>query len=245
MALFSHKLARNSWRAHSPSALPRVRACGLVGVDSYLAVLLNSMCTLAAFTPILLSLGARIVAPSALLRMLGSTWMLACAIASAAIGLGVAMIAGRRLVSLEVDNQRVEAKLRRDCVLLEASPDAICAAHHPQSDGGPQREGRDGGDNPNARGVPAMSKSADAKARTLLPPAPQFRRIWFELNENYGALFRNFLGLNLWLDSFDQVMVLAPYVLVAPRVFADTRDCLLYTSPSPRDRTRSRMPSSA
>ena len=28
-------------------------------------------------------------------------------------------------------------------------------------------------------------------------------------------------------------------------VFEDTSDCLLYTSPSPRDRTRSRMPSSA
>ena len=26
---------------------------------------------------------------------------------------------------------------------------------------------------------------------------------------------------------------------------ADVEDCLLYTSPSPRDRTRSRMPSSA
>ena len=27
--------------------------------------------------------------------------------------------------------------------------------------------------------------------------------------------------------------------------FANTQGCLLYTSPSPRDRTRSRMPSSA
>ena len=27
--------------------------------------------------------------------------------------------------------------------------------------------------------------------------------------------------------------------------FTDAKDCLLYTSPSPRDRTRSRMPSSA
>ena len=29
------------------------------------------------------------------------------------------------------------------------------------------------------------------------------------------------------------------------RLFALGKDCLLYTSPSPRDRTRSRMPSSA
>ena len=29
------------------------------------------------------------------------------------------------------------------------------------------------------------------------------------------------------------------------RLFGHTKNCLLYTSPSPRDRTRSRMPSSA
>ena len=32
---------------------------------------------------------------------------------------------------------------------------------------------------------------------------------------------------------------------VEPRSFAECAYCLLYTSPSPRDRTRSRMPSSA
>ena len=30
-----------------------------------------------------------------------------------------------------------------------------------------------------------------------------------------------------------------------PGIFEDSHSCLLYTSPSPRDRTRSRMPSSA
>ena len=30
-----------------------------------------------------------------------------------------------------------------------------------------------------------------------------------------------------------------------PKTISEYRDCLLYTSPSPRDRTRSRMPSSA
>ena len=33
--------------------------------------------------------------------------------------------------------------------------------------------------------------------------------------------------------------------LAEGEVSAETRICLLYTSPSPRDRTRSRMPSSA
>ena len=34
-------------------------------------------------------------------------------------------------------------------------------------------------------------------------------------------------------------------LLVSVRLAAQCTDCLLYTSPSPRDRTRSRMPSSA
>ena len=32
---------------------------------------------------------------------------------------------------------------------------------------------------------------------------------------------------------------------IAEKVYEECEDCLLYTSPSPRDRTRSRMPSSA
>ena len=34
-------------------------------------------------------------------------------------------------------------------------------------------------------------------------------------------------------------------VIVTDNLFGDMLSCLLYTSPSPRDRTRSRMPSSA
>ena len=47
---------------------------------------------------------------------------------------------------------------------------------------------------------------------------------------------------NLLFDSFEvhRVLVVAPL-----RVARDTWPCLLYTSPSPRDRSLSRMPSSA
>ena len=43
------------------------------------------------------------------------------------------------------------------------------------------------------------------------------------------------------LKKFGTVDILANVVGIA----GPTKDCLLYTSPSPRDRTRSRMPSSA
>ena len=41
------------------------------------------------------------------------------------------------------------------------------------------------------------------------------------------------------LDSFEEVS------LEDKEVMSDAQDCLLYTSPSPRDKRQSRMPSSA
>ena len=52
---------------------------------------------------------------------------------------------------------------------------------------------------------------------------------------------------NDWYELADSYP--APYEgnVVTPQLYDDNEgyDCLLYTSPSPRDRTRSRMPSSA
>mgnify|MGYP003330279739 CR=1 FL=1 len=47
--------------------------------------------------------------------------------------------------------------------------------------------------------------------------------------------------------SFDIYQPFGPSVLKTklPQIYVDALNCLLYTSPSPRDRTRSRMPSSA
>ena len=170
------------------------------GIDAYLAIFLNSICTLSAFSPILLSLGRRISTPVPLLRAFGGSWLLVCAAAAALLGVGMAMIAGKRLVSLEVANQRVEAKLRREAVMLEASPETICGAAEPDT--------------------PPFEASFDAGTR-LPSPAPHFQKIWKAVHANYSALFSAFLRLNLWLDGFDQLMTLTPYVLTAPRLFAE------------------------
>ena len=66
-------------------------------------------------------------------------------------------------------------------------------------------------------------------------------------NESYEELFRRILldlGLTRMVDSIK--MIIEPensLFLISIKVRKVT--CLLYTSPSPRDRTRSRMPSSA
>ena len=47
------------------------------------------------------------------------------------------------------------------------------------------------------------------------------------------------------LDRIDRATPMEAALIKALYVFYDAKSCLLYTSPSPRDRTRSRMPSSA
>ena len=55
----------------------------------------------------------------------------------------------------------------------------------------------------------------------------------FALKENY---------VNMIVEGMD-IDTLAQFAFDS--IIANYEDCLLYTSPSPRDRTRSRMPSSA
>ena len=45
--------------------------------------------------------------------------------------------------------------------------------------------------------------------------------------------------------NYDVIQFRNGYAKVAPIMIVTYEGCLLYTSPSPRDRTRSRMPSSA
>lgn len=186
-------------------------------LQTYLALMLDSAMTLVVFTPILFELGGKVAAPSAALNVLGRGWMFVVAVSSAALGLGVAMVAGSRLVDLEVANQRVEAELRRELVVLEATPGAICAAAPsavPSSFLG-HGKGADGVDAPRADALAAPAPGL------LGSPAPIFERLWTALVDNYTALYRNFWYLNLWLYVFDQLMVVAPYLLAAPLLFAE------------------------
>ncbi len=77
------------------------------GIHSCVSKVINSLLTLIVFCPILFGI---------------DVGMMFIAVAAALGGLGVSVLLGWPLVDLEVENQRVEAQLRRRLVLLEATP---------------------------------------------------------------------------------------------------------------------------
>ena len=160
------------------------------GVEVCVVTVLDAVLTLCVFGPVLHEVGEQVACPLRSLRPLGGHWLFLLAFAAAACGLGVAVVAGRRLVWLEVENQKVEAELRRDLVVLETTPGSVCSL---EDDG-------------------ARSKLASPHASFV----PTLKR----LARNYARLFLNFLYLNGWLAAFDQAMVLAPYIIAGPLLFA-------------------------
>ena len=92
------------------------------GLQSGVAVGVTALFQIAVFAPRLVQLGAQVPPPAYLAPLLGATdaWLLDVAITVAVCGFGVAWFVTRHLVLLEVANQRVEARLRKQLVLAEA-----------------------------------------------------------------------------------------------------------------------------
>lgn len=173
------------------------------GLNGCLVVVLDAVCMLLVFIPILLDIGKRVTAPAFGFGVdgFGDAWLVMLAVWSATIGVTGAAIVGRKLVKLEVNNQKVEANLRRELVLLETAPMAVCCA----------------------------SKDDDTESDTQVQmkrPENVFDSLWEDLKTNYYRLFLNFMGLNAWLATFEQYVVLLPYLVAAPLLFAPAPDTI-------------------
>ena len=163
------------------------------GIEMCLTTVLDSLISLGVFIPVLIELGAATPAPRVvgIFAAFGEEWLVAIACASALVGFLVTMLLGHKLVGLEIENQKIEANLRRTLVILETSPHSLCQPVH-----------------------------SHEEASVLLPPAPQFRTLFTEIQVNYNRLFVNFGVLNLWLALFDQFNTILPYLLFAPLLFS-------------------------
>ena len=167
-------------------------------LEGCLITVLDALFTLIVFTPILIGLSKDIAPPSEM-GIFDDVWLWGMAFTCSLVGLAGAVAFGRKLVELEVANQRVEALLRKDLVLLETTPAMIV-------------------------GTEAVSENAQSPSQqrqaSFLPQA-YFKETLTSLWTNYFQLFKHFGMLNFWLSLFDQIMVLAPYVIAAPLIFAE------------------------
>ena len=75
---------------------------------------------------------------------------------------------------------------------------------------------------------------------SLSPLRDLSRNLWWVWNTEVGELFK-YIDSEIWEECHYNPIVLLEQVSYKRL----SQLCLLYTSPSPRDRTRSRMPSSA
>ncbi len=174
------------------------------GVYACFATVLDSVLTLVVFIPVLLRVGAQAHPPDVHF----AAWLVCVAVGAAVGGLGISMAVGRRLVQLEVHNQRVEAALRTKLVLLEQSPATIVGTdtHEADDDAVDPDEFTD------------VSRMPPRPRRVA--PAPFFHAVQQELWVNYRRLFANFAAFNTWISLYDQAMVVLPYQLAAPLMFA-------------------------
>ena len=161
------------------------------GVEGCIIALLDAVFTLCVFSPILLQLGTEVSSPVDL-GGITTGWLWIFAFMASLCGLSGAAILGQKLVDLEVSNQKVEALLRKDLVLLETTPAVI---------------------------VGTTRHASDERHAAVLPQT-YFRNTLESLQINYFLLFKHFGVLNFWLSLFDQIMVIAPYALAAPLIFA-------------------------
>ena len=149
------------------------------GIQSCIAQVLEALLTLGVFCPVLYSLR-----PS----------LMKAALAIATGGLMVSIVVGRRLVGLEVQNQVVEAAVRKQLVVMEVDPASSLMDANEGSNG----------------------------SMVVMDSAPHsiFHTLLHDLKVNYRRLYSQFFALAAWLASYEQAAVIVPYAMMAPYLFA-------------------------
>lgn len=197
------------------------------GIQTCCVVLLDAILTLAVFAPLLLQLGSD-VQPA----KLPDAWLLVCCACIAVGGVVVSMITGWSLIFLEVENQKVEADLRKKLVMLEEDPGSVCGRQEERVPRACPTDTPVDADVciSDVVEVELMGSSVTAAARVhraawkQIPPVPQFRRVLQDLKSNYTKLYNRFAIFSLWLGSYEQTVAIVPYLLTAPLLFCEDPD---------------------
>lgn len=164
------------------------------GLQVCCMTVLDSVLTICVFAPVLVELGRK-VQPIRLV----DAWLFLMCCAIAVVGLSVSVVLGWSLIDLEVNNQRVEANIRRHLVLHEenAPRDKRACLNNDQ-------------------------ESLDASVRPPTNLRAVFATDVRALVQNYKALYFKFAVFSLWLGAYEQFVVILPYAIAGPLLFGTT-----------------------
>lgn len=167
------------------------------GVDDGLYLLVESAAKLIAFSPILYEIGGRVPATMVFgVRDPPTWWLLTLAYSTGNLAFCIAFTLSRRLVLLEVLNQKFEARFRKLLVLQESIPaDAPLAVVE------------------EVQPAASTAKSADEPTRSELVSA------FDDVYQNVKNLYVRFGLIELGTGAYQQLVVLVPYMLIAPLLF--------------------------
>lgn len=181
------------------------------GIYTCFTIVLDSILTLGIFVPVLLEVGTRAMPEG----IDWPPWLLSIALGAALGGLLVSMCVGYKLVGLEVENQKVEAKMRTKLVMLEETP-TIVVGHVAIVSPDPDSE------HVVVTGDEFTQVNNYQRLRPQnVAPIGAFLAVISELWQNYRRLFAQFALFNTWISLFDQVMVITPMILCAPLMFSE------------------------
>ena len=177
--------------------------------------LLTAFLKLIVFLPRLNQLSGQVPRPQWLLdlapdALLTDSWLLYIAVGSATIGYSMALYVARHLVGLDVNNQRVEARLRKRLVIAEGDAERLGT---PEGDGGAHSSSHA------TKGDVPMTSSQMSSVRGARVAAG-YAALWDDLRENYSKLFINFLSFNVWVGVWMQVPFILPMFLGGTQLFS-------------------------
>lgn len=189
------------------------------GLQTCFMTVLDSILTIAVFSPVLIKLGSE-VQPSPM----PSSWIFLVCVGIATVGLAISVALGWSLIALEVENQKVEADLRRDLVLHEDR-----MSRPTGSAGVPIARRMDASDVVDINAV--YNESVDIDQANVPDGEPRrapvelkfaFAMVIASLVRNYKKLYCRFGAFSLWLGAYEQFVVILPYLIAGPLLFSAT-----------------------
>ena len=135
-----------------------------------------------------------------------SGWLLHFLLVATMLSFGVAMLATRHLIEIEVNNQKIEAALRKQLVYAEALTE----------DSASEKTDAE------VQATPPTESIAEASlVRASRAPSAYGSKLR-TLHRNYGKMYCNLLSFEFWTHLVNETIFVAPFFFCGHQLFEST-----------------------